>query len=140
MANTVLFDGYVSINAVDVSGYVKGFTLPQTISAEDATVMGTGRTVIHKPSLKGFTPAVEFLNDFTDNELDEDFYTLWNDVTEFAVVYRIVKNTVVGTGNPEYRFSAFIGSWNPLGEGRVGKLAGSTLQLINTTTLTRATA
>lgn len=136
MAVTVLYDAFVSLNAVDVSAQVKSVSLPMTIAQLDATTMGSSTTVF-EPGLKGFSMDVEFLNDFTDDLEDEDFYTLWNDRTKFAVELRPT-SSAVGVANPSYEFTGFISAWNPV-QGSVGDLAGGSMTISNTTALTRAT-
>lgn len=137
MAVTVLYNAYVGINAVNVSAQVKSVSLPMTIAELDASTMGSD-TEIKEPGLKGFSAEVEFLNDFTDDLEDEDFFVLWNNRTKFAVALR-PDATGIGAANPEYQFTGYIAAWNPI-QGQHGTLAGGTMRLANTTTLTRATS
>ena len=137
MAVTVLYNASVTLNAVDVSAQVKSVSLPMTIAQLDATTMGSS-TTIFEPGLKGFSCEIEFLNDLTDNLEDEDFHALWDARTKFAVVIRVDAGTI-GAANPEYRFTGFISSWNPV-QGSVGDLAGGSMTITNSTALTRAVA
>lgn len=137
MAAEVLYDANVELDSVDRSDQVKSVSLPMTIAQLDATTMGSDTTV-HEPGLKGFSMDIEFLNDFTDDEEDEDLYALWDGRTKFTVALRPTSDAV-GTGNPEYQFTGFISAWNPV-QGSVGDLAGGTITITNTTALTRATS
>lgn len=139
MAVTVLWDAFVSINAQDVSPHVRGVSLPMSIAELEATCMGSS-TEIREPGLKAFSCEVEFLNDFTLGELDDDMFAIWNGRTKVAIAIRPSRTSVVGTSNPEWRFTAFISGWNPMDGASVGQLAGATLTLANTTALTRATS
>ena len=136
MAVTVLYNAFVSINAVDVSAQVKSVSLPFTIAQLDATTMGSDTTV-HEPGLKGFSMEVEFLNDYTVNEEDADLWALWTGRTKFAVELRPTADAV-GTSNPSYEFTGFISAWNPVA-GSVGDLAGGSMTISNSSTLARET-
>lgn len=138
MANTVITNGYVSINSVDVSDQAKSLSLPMSIEELDATTFGSGGVMVHEPGLRSFSAEVEFNNDFTDDLEDEDFFALWANRTKFAVAFR-VDATSIGAANPEYQFTAFISAWNPI-QGAVGQIAGGSMTLTNTTDLTRATS
>lgn len=137
MAVTVLYNAYVEMNSVDRSAQVKSVSLPMTIAQLDATTMGND-TTIHEPGLKGFSMEVEFLNDFTDEEEDEDLFALWDGRTKFSTKLR-PSATAVGAANPSYEFTGFISAWNPV-QGNVGDLAGGSCTITNTTALTRATS
>lgn len=133
----VLWDAYLSVNAVDYSAYLKSVKLPMSIEELDASVMGNS-TTIHEPGLKSFSFEAEFLNDYTDNLLDELAFAIWDGRSKVAIVLRPSKADVIGVANPEYRFTAFISGFDP--GGAHGQLAGGSLKLSNTTALTRATA
>jgi hypothetical protein len=137
MAVTVLYNAFVSLNAVDVSGQVKAVSMPMTIAELDASLMGDD-TTINEPGLKAFGAEIEFLNDFTDDLEDEDFFTLWDNRTKFAIELR-PSATAVGAANPSYEFNGFIAAWNPV-QGQHGTLAGGTMRIANSSALTRATS
>jgi hypothetical protein len=136
MAVTVLYDAFVSLNSVDVSNRVKSVSIPMSVAELDATLMGSD-TTINEPGLKSFSFDVSFLNDFTTGDLDSATFALWNGRTKFAVVWRKSRTDVIGVSNPEFRFTGFISSWNPVDGTAVGELAGATLTVSNSSTLTR---
>lgn len=135
MPVTVLYDAYVSLNAVDVSAQVKSVSIPLAIAELDTGAMGVD-TVLNEPGLKSFSVELEFNNDFTDNELDEDLFALWDARTKFAIAIRHNRTSAISATNPEYQFTGFIASWNPI-QGAKGTLAGGTLRLANSTALVR---
>ena len=137
MAVKVLTNASVTLNAVDVSAQVKSVSIPMTISELDASTMGTS-TEIKEPGAKAFSAEIEFLNDFTDDLEDEDFFALWDNRTKFAVAIR-PDATGVGAANPSYQFTGFIAAWNPV-QGAYNTLAGGTMRLANSSVLTRATS
>jgi len=134
MAVKVFTNSFLSINGVEISSAIKSCTMPLAIAALDATTMGSAATVINEPGLKNFSMSFDFLDDFTDNEINEDFHALWDGRTKFAVAWR-PENTTIGTGNPEYQFTGFFTSL-PNG-GMVGTLAGGTCTLANSSALVR---
>lgn len=134
---TVLTNASVTLNAVDRSAQVKSVSLPMTIAELDASAMGDD-TEIKEPGAKAFSLELEFHADFTDDEDDEDFFALWNNRTKFAVAIR-PSATAVGAGNPSYQFTGFITAWNPV-QGEWNSIAGGSMRIANTTTLTRATS
>lgn len=137
MAVTVLTNAYVELNSVDVSAQVNSVSMPLTIEELDATTMGND-SMIGEPGLKDFSFEIGFLNDFTDDEEDEDFYGLWNGRTKFSFKMR-PSATSIGAANPSYEATVFISAWNPV-QGSVGQLAGGSMTLTPTTDLTRATS
>ena len=134
-AVTVLYNAFVSINAVDRSEQVDSVSLPMTVAELDATCMGSDTTV-HEPGLKGFSLDIGLKSDFTDDEDDEDFHALWDARTKFAVLIR-PSATAVGVGNPSYAFTGFISSWNAI-QGSVGELSTTPMTITNTSALVRA--
>jgi hypothetical protein len=137
MAVEVLWDAFVELNSVDRSAQVSSVSLPMSIAELDTALMGDD-TVLNEPGLKSFSCEIEFKNDFTDDEEDEDFFALWDARTKFTVAIRKSKTDSVGTGNPSYEFTGFIAAWNPI-QGAKGQLVGGTMRISNSTALSRET-
>lgn len=135
MSAQVLYDAFVSLNGVDVSAQAKSISIPMAIAVLDVAAMGTD-TVVNEPGLKSFSAEVEFNSDFTDNELDEDLFTLWDARTKFAIKIRHNKTSAISATNPEYQFDGFISGWNPI-QGAKGTIAGGTISLSNSSVMTR---
>ena len=115
MANMVLTNAYVSINAVNLSAYVKTVTLAYKSEMQDDTAMGdTARSRIG--SLKDFTLNVEFFQDFAASAVDA---TLFGIVGSIVAIEIRGANTTVSTTNPKYMGNAILETYQPVG-GSVG--------------------
>lgn len=136
MATLVLTDAFVSINAVDISAYVKSVNLNYSAELLDDTVMGD-TTRSRKGGLLDWSVEVEVLQDFVDDGLDEDMFALVG--TAFTVIVRPDKSDGVGTGNPNYTGTAILEGWNPISNS-VGELATVTFTVQSAGALSRATA
>lgn len=136
MASVSFTDCFVSLGGTDMSAYVKSVTLNYAAEMLDDTAMGD-TTRVNLGGLKNWSVEVEFNQDFTDNELDEDLFALVGAST--AVVIRPVKSTVVGTGNPNYTGTGVMESYTPI-SGSVGDLLPASCVIQSAGTLTRATA
>jgi len=136
MAQMVLTNAYVAVNAVDISSSVKSVTLNYSKEELDDTVMGdTGRS--RAGGLADWTLELELINDFADDAMDEDLFALVG--TTFAIAVRPV-NTTISTSNPEYQGTGFLGEYAPI-SGAVGDLATTKITIKAAgTTLTRATS
>jgi hypothetical protein len=115
MANMVLTNAYVSINAVNLSPYVKTVTLAYKSEMQDDTAMGdTARSRIG--SLKDFTLNVEFFQDFAASAVDA---TLFGIVGSIVAIEIRGQNTTVSATNPKYMGNAILETYQPVG-GSVG--------------------
>ena len=137
MSSLVFSDAYVSLNAKDLSPFVKSVTLDYSAEMLDETTMGaTTRT--NKGGLKNWSIAVEFKQDYGATPApDIDLFSLVG--TTFACIIRPVESTVVGPTNPNYTGTGCLENYQPVGVG-VGDLAGTTISIQSAGTLTRAEA
>jgi len=111
----VLTNAYVSINAVNLSPYVKTVTLAYKSEMQDDTAMGdTARSRIG--SLKDFTLNVEFFQDFAASAVDA---TLFGIVGSVVAIEIRGANTTVSATNPKYMGNAILETYQPVG-GSVG--------------------
>ena len=134
MASLHFNDAHVTINAKDLSPFVKSVSVNYSAEMLDETVMGnTTRTNLG--GLKNWSIDVEFKQDFGATPApDVDLFSLVG--TTFAVVIRPVKGTAMGATNPEYRGTGILESYNPIG-GSVGELAMAPITIQSAGTLTR---
>lgn len=135
MAIFVLDNAFVSIGGNDVSAYVRSVTLGFTVEKGDATAMGAN-TRKNLAGLKDVSLSVELNQDFVDDGLDEDLWTLFDARAAVAV---IIKSDAGATSaaNPRYYGQAIITSYAPIG-GAVGDVAVAPLELAPAGDWTRA--
>ncbi len=112
MAQIVLTDAYISINAVDESAYAHQVKITYSREQKDGTTFGsTGKA--RKGGLYDWSIEVEFYNDFGNGLLDQLMFALVG--VQTALIVRPVKGTVIGTSNPEFRGNGMLEAWAPLG-------------------------
>jgi hypothetical protein len=121
----------------DVSALVKSVTINFNPDMLDNTAMSmTGKS--RKKGLADWSFDVELINDYTDEGIDEDFWTVAFAGTPILVTWRPDAG-IIGVGNPSYSGTGII-EGVPFG-GAVGDLATLKFKVVAAgTTLTRATA
>ena len=126
MANIVLKNAYVMINAVDLSDHVKQVTLNYKAELQDDTAMGdSGRSKI--AGLLDWDADIEFFQDYAASKVDATLFPLIG-VAAFAVKIRGV-NTTISATNPEYQGNAVLESYSPVA-GSVGDNAMTPCKLL----------
>jgi len=135
MATLVLTDAFLSIGGTDYSANVQSVKLNYTAETLDDTAMGD-TTRSNAGGLKVWSLDVTFLNDYVDNGIDEVLFGLVG--TTAALIFRPVKGTVVGPGNPNYTGTGILEGL-PQGGG-VGALDTKSISFKSAGTLTRAVA
>lgn len=136
MTKMVLTSEYVAINSVDVSSWVRKAELSVEVEDKDVTTFGSAGWNERIGGLKSAELSIEFLQDFADNDLDEDMWTLLGTVVTFEVR---PTSSSVGASNPKYTGSVLINAWNPI-EGGVGDEASVSVTFPVTGAVTRAVA
>lgn len=126
MAKQVITNGYVSINSVNLSSFVKSMTLTYSADQVDITSMGSS-THTKTPALLDWSVSIEFFQDYAAGSIDA---TLWPLVgaAAFPIELRPNAGTVSAT-NPKFTGNAVLPSYQPVG-GSVGDaiMAPITLQ------------
>ncbi|HET8684776.1 MAG TPA: radical SAM protein [Micromonosporaceae bacterium] len=118
MATFALVDARVEVNAVDLSDWVTGVTLPIEYEALDDTAMGD---VAHSrlPGLQDSTLQIQFNQDFAAGAPDATVMAV--DGTVVTVKVRPTSGAISAT-NPEYVGDYLVSEWQPFGAS-VGELA-----------------
>lgn len=135
MANQVLVNAYVSVNAVDLSSHVRSVSLTYEAEMVDETMMGDG-TRANKPGLKNWSLEIEFESDYAAAQVDATMFPLIG-AAAFAIEIRPDAGAV-GAANPKYTGTGVLESYTPVG-GTVGDLAMSAATIRCATSLARAT-
>ncbi len=119
MANIVLKDAYVMINAVDLSDHVKSVTLNYKAELQDDTAMGDdGRSRLG--GLLDWDADVEFYQDYAASKVDATLFPLVG-AAAFAVKIRPTSGAISAT-NPEYQGNGVLENYQPVA-GAVGENA-----------------
>lgn len=112
MATLVFTDGYIIVNAVNLSNHTKSITLNYEAEMLDDTVMTTTGTRSNKPGLKNWTLEVEFLQDFASGSIDATLFSLIG-ANAFPIAVRPTSGAV-SINNPEYQGQAVLESYPPM--------------------------
>jgi hypothetical protein len=130
-------DAYVSLGGSDVSAYIKSAELPLGVEALDDTAMGD-TTKSNAAGLKTWSLTLNAHQSFTDNELDEILYTLYNAGAAFAVEVRPT-TSAVGASNPKWTGQGLLTEYTPL-TGSVGDQLTIPVTIVSAGALSRATS
>jgi hypothetical protein len=122
MAQLVLTDASITINAVDLSDRANSVELNYEIDSVEITAFGSGGHTF-TGGLQNLSCTIEFMQDFAASEVEATIYALVGTSTEV-----IIKPTsdAVGASNPSYTFTGFLASHTPVA-GAVGELAMTSL-------------
>lgn len=135
MATFSLTDGYILINAVNMSAMASKVTLKTTAAELDNTAFG-GTYHSRIGGLKDGEIQIEWNQDFGTSQVDQLLFTLLGTVVTFEVRPTSAARSAT---NPAYTGSVLISDYTPL-EGKVGDLAVLATTWKTSGTITRATA
>jgi hypothetical protein len=136
LATQVFYNGYLSVNSVDLSDHVKSMSLEYKAEELDDTCMGdTVRT--RMGGLKDWSLTVTFAQDYVAGEVDA---TLWPLIgaAAWAIIIKPNGGTTSGT-NPKWTGTAILLDYTPIA-GTVGDYATTDVTFLPGTVLTRATS
>lgn len=135
MAEFVLTDASVTVNAVDLSGKVRKATVKTSADDQDATAMGATWKA-RRGGLKDSTVSLEFNQDFAAANVDA---TLWAALgTNVTVVVKPTSGALSAT-NPGFSGSMLLKEYSPI-DGEVGSMATAGAEFVGAGTLSRLTA
>ncbi len=135
MASFAFTNAFVSVNAVDLSTFVRSVTL--NVEAEDLEDTAMGDTFRSRiGGLKDWSVDLEFNQDFAASAVDVSIFSLLGTVV--AVIVKPV-NAAVAVTNPQYSGNVLVSEYNPL-DGSVGDLATTSVSWPGAGALTRATS
>jgi len=134
MAVFAFTDGYLTINASNISDHCKNIALTTDVDVLDSSAMGPGWKS-NIGGLKSGTLAITLNDDVAASNVDSILWPLLGTVVAFEVR---ATSAVVGTSNPKYTGSVLISGHN-IGGG-VGELAAKSLSFPTSGAVTRATS
>lgn len=135
MAKMVLTNGYLLINAVNLSAWVKEMSLDYSADLKDSETMGD-TTHEKTGGLKDWTLTATMLNDYAAGGPDATLFPLVG--TSVAIEARADAGARSVT-NPGYTGNAVVESYNPVA-GSVGDMAACQVTLRCNGALSRQTA
>lgn len=136
MAKMVLTAEYVSVNAVDISAYLKKGEIAVEVDPQDVTTYASAGWKEYLGGLKSGELGLSYLNDVAAAALDSIMWPLLGTVVAFEIR---ASQSVVGTSNPKYTGSLLVKEWKPIG-GSVGDANGADVSYPTSGAVTRATA
>lgn len=122
MARIVLTNAYITINSVNLSGFVTSVTLTTTDDVIETTAFGSSaRTRV--AGLIDNSVAIEFQQDYATSAVEATINAAGASLvgTVTAVVVK-PNGATTAADNPSYSFNCLISEWTPL-NGAVGELA-----------------
>jgi hypothetical protein len=134
MATAAWLNPYVEINSVDYTDHVKSATLTYGAEILDDTASGDD-TRSGFGGLKTWNLALELLNDFADDDVDERLFALVG-VTTTVTLRRTT--AAASVSNPSYSGTGILGEY-PIG-GAIGDMDTTSISFQSAGTLARATA
>ncbi len=136
MAEIVFTNGHLTVNAVDLSCFVRSMTLNYSAEILDKTDM-CDDTRSKIAGLRDWSLEVEFNQDFAAGAVDATLFSLVGAAT-FAIAVRADQGATSAT-NPEFQGNALLESYDPIA-GAVGELLTVPASFPGNGTLTRATS
>lgn len=118
MASVAFTDGFVMINAVNMSGFARKVSLKQDGAELDDTAFGDTTHSRIGGGLKDYTLDVEWNQDFAAASTDALLWALFNTVTTFEIRPTSAARSAT---NPAYTGSVHVGDYTPF-DGAVGDL------------------
>ena len=136
MANIVLKNAFLSINAVDLSDHVESLTVNHSADVPEQTAM-SDNSKTRLPGLKDWSIDVSFRQDFAASNVDKTLFDLIG-AAAFAIEVRPDAGAVSAT-NPKFTGNALLSTYSPI-TGAVGDTAAAPITLVGDGDLTRAEA
>lgn len=134
MAQLVLTNAEVNVNAVDLSDHVKSVTLDLGYTMLDDTVMGD-TFESNAAGIQKWSISVDFVQDWATSKVDQTLFPLLG-AAAFTIFVTPV-NTAESATNPTYTGSAVLESYTPLGSGQHGDLVVTTAKFASAGLLTK---
>ena len=117
MSKLVMTNPKITVNSVDLTGYIAQVTLDMSFAEVDTTAFGnSAQTRIAGLGDHSFTAS--FHQSFANALVEQTIYPLLGTTTNITV--KPVNQTTT-TQNPEYQFTVLVNGWSPV-SGAVGEL------------------
>jgi len=138
MAEYVILDASITVNAVDLSDHCKSVTLSYDADMVDSTSMSATQSRDFLPGLTNWNISVEFGQDYATSKVDATLFPLIGAAAFECIV--IADGTAgVSATNPSFTGNTLLQNYQPV-QGSVGDHATTTITLQGTGAITRATS
>lgn len=135
MAEYVLTDASVTVNAVNLSGMVRKATVNTSVDEQDSTAMGAGWKG-RKGGLKDSKISLEFNQNFDAGSVDA---TLWSLLGTTPTVVVKPTTAALSATNPGFSGAMLLKEYTPI-DGSVGDMATAGAEFVGAGALTRLVA
>lgn len=133
MAKEIITDAKVVIASTDLGNKIRSVAIDGDVELQDSTGFGdTTRTYL--AGYKNWTVSMEYMDDFADNDLNELLYSWWGTSQTIEITKA---DTTVAATNPKFSGTVIFRTV-PLLRAQNGQIAGGSLTLQGSGTLTRA--
>jgi predicted secreted protein len=106
-------DAEVTVNAIDLSSFVRSVTLDVNNEILETTAMGD-TTRVKIAGMKDWSASVEFYNSFYTAEVDATLWPLNDNGTVFTLTVMPNKTDGVSEVNPKYSGSCILPNYQPI--------------------------
>lgn len=137
MAEFVLIDASIVVNAIDLSDHCRSITISYNADMIDSSAMKATTPREFLPGLTNWTVAVEWEQDHAASKVDATLFPLIG-AASFTTTMKATSSAVSAT-NPSFAGSTLLQDYNPIA-GATGDHAVSSTTLQGTGALTRATS
>jgi hypothetical protein len=138
MAELVITNAYISVNAVDLSGKGRDLGFSRTREGQDTTDFGSAGSHERLPGLRDSQLDIEFNQDFASGSVDATLHAAYE--SDAAVVLEIRPvNANRSSTNPGYTGSFICTSYQPFGNS-VGEAARARATFQQASAIARSTS
>lgn len=132
----VLTAAYFKIASTDLMSYTSKVEITAEVEEQDVTTFASLGWKEVLGGIKSGNIAADFLNDMTDNLLDEVMWGLFGTVATFEAR---AQSATVTSSNPKYTGSCLVKSWAPI-SGSVGDVNKQSVTFPTSGVITRGTS
>lgn len=110
MAKIVMTNPKITVNSVDMTGFVSSVSLDLSFAEVATTAFGNSAET-RIAGLGDHSFSATFQQDFANSAVEQTIYPLLGTTTNITIK---AVNTTTTTQNPEYQFTVLCTSWSPI--------------------------
>lgn len=128
MAAFVIRNGFVSIDAIDLSNHCRSASVEMAYDDVDVTSMGAGAHQ-HLPGLRSDRFTLEMYSDFASSSVNDTLAGKFAGGTTAFVIHVASNSSTATATNPVYSGTCFLLTYNPI-SGAVGDASMTPLEFV----------